>query len=331
MRRLFSTSLFALVYFVCLQATALASTPCDFDGDGMSELVVVNLNDHGTYDWTAFNPRLLSSRIIAQSLGSPVLKLIPGNWIDRGKAIAAIVDPVGPRASDRATWTVKSIDYLGGVAVSKNLGRSGDIIIQGGDYDGNGITDSLILKRTTGMLGLRVNYFLSGYNGNNLGRERLYKALGSPFRDKNFFFSPDGRSDYLAVLQRRGAAYRVLLLKPFTDSPQVFDVGTLPGGAHVPWVMKQGPGRADLLAFSTVRGGETQIVVKSLAGREIYRSRAPGTDGVSVGDFLSDPGWEIGIENGETVTIINPLTRVSRSVTRPPGKMVRCISNQTIK
>lgn len=166
---------------------------------------------------------LVGAALCLKISGGPSSRLIPGSWFESGKAVPAIVSPVILGVNGRAIWAARSLDYAGGTGLTRLLGRPGDMIIQGGDYDGNGITDSLILKRTTGKLGLRVSYFLSTYNGNNLGKERLYKALGSPFKDANFFFSPDGINDYLAVLQRRSVqSYAVLQLKPFTDTPQFF-------------------------------------------------------------------------------------------------------------
>jgi hypothetical protein len=332
MNRFFRTTLAGLVSLATFHVhNSFASPVCDFDGDGMSEFLVVNLTEKGTYDWTTFDPRTGRVRIVAQDLGTGSSKLIPGNWVTSGQAVAAIVDPVGPNPRDRATWTLKSLDYLDGVAVSKSLGRSGDIIILGGDYDGNSITDSLILKKTTGKLGLRVNYFLASYNGNNLGKERLYKALGAPFRDSNFFFSPDGHADYLAVLKRTSAGARVLRLKPFTDAPQSFNLGKLPRGARGPMPLKQGNGQPDYLLFYVIRSGQTQLLVKDLRGHDIYAGSVPGTDGVVVGDYFTDRGWEIGVLNGDGVTVVNPQTRGTRLVTRPSGALVSCVSNQVIQ
>jgi|GEM_PF-3061932 len=315
-----------------LNAQHAAATPvCDFDSDGMSEFLVVNPNQNGALDWTSFNPRSNRSRLEMEGFGGSQSLFIPGNWTSSDQAVAALVDPKGPGALDRATWKVKSMSYLGGAEVSKSLGRPGDIIINGGDFDGNGITDSLILKRTTGMLGLRVNYFLLSYNGDNLGKERLYKALGAPFKDTNFIFSPDGVSDWLAVLQRRGTKTRMLLLKPFTDTPQSFDLGTLPGGVQTPMPLKQGAGIPDLIVFSGARGGQTQITVKNLSGRDIFKRVIPGASGVSVGDYLPDSGWEVAIHNDESITIINPLSGAKREVIRPAGLLVNCISNQIIR
>lgn len=332
MNRFFSCALLCVLSLAALPVSKSHATPiCDFDGDGMSEFVVVNTNQQGTYDWSTYNPRSGSVRIVAQDLGSPSSKLIPGNWVNSGQAVAAVVDPVGPGPLDRASWTLKSLDYLGGVAVSKSLGRSGDIIILGGDYDGNGITDSLILKKTTGMLGLRVNYFLASYNGNNLGKERLYKALGAPFRDNNFYFSPDGRADYLAVLKRDSRGAHVLRLKPFTDTPRAFNLGKLPSGARGPLPLKQAEGQPDQLLFYAIRNGQTHLVVKTLAGRDVYNATISGTEGVVVGDYFADYGWEIGVQSGDSVTVVNPRTKSSRLVLRPSGIMVSCVSNQRIQ
>ena len=305
---------------------------CDFDGDGRSDIAFVNTNRQGSYDWTAFDPRTGRNKAVLKNFGNASSKLIPGNWFESGRAVAAIVNPVTGGPNGRAIWMARSIDYAGGSALTRDLGRSGDIIIQGGDYDGNGITDSLVLKRTTGKLGLRVNYFLSSYNGNNLGKERLYKALGSPFKDPNFFFSPDGSSDYLAVLQRNsGRSNAALQLKPFTDSPQAFSIGSLPGGSLGPLPLKQGSGKADLLVFYAKRGNKTQLTVKTLQGFTVYSGTIAGGGAVMVGDYFDDRGWEIAVQNGAAFTFINPKTNAEYVVGgAPSGRVVSCVSNQTI-
>ena len=259
--------------------------------------------------------------------------MIPGNWINSGEAVAAIVDPTTAVGTTRATWSIKTDDRYVGQTQSyvHNLGRKGDIIILGGDYDGNGITDSLILKQTTGKLGLRVNYFLTGYNGNNLGKERLYKALGAPFRDRNFFFSPDGTIDYLGVLRRsEGGASSILKLKPFSDSATSFSVGQLPPGAQGPLALKQGEGIPDLLAFFIKQGNNTQLTVKTQNGSNVSVKVIPGTGSVLVGDYLSDKGDELAVQGNTNITIFNPVTRHTVSVTPPSGQLISCVSNQFI-
>jgi hypothetical protein len=323
------TSLSLLLFAAA--SPSFADTVCDFDGDGLSEIGLVNLNSQGSYDWTAFNPRTGQLRTVIDNFGDPSAKLIPGNWFQKGRAVAAIVNPVTADEKGRATWIGRSVDYLGGTSISRKLGRSGDIIIQGGDYNGNGITDSLILKKTTGKLGLRVDYFLSSYNGDKLGEERLYRALGSPFRDWNFFFSPDGVTDHLAVLRSvPGDNRAVLKLKPFTDTPQAFQLGAIPAGSRGPYPLKQDSGAPDLLAFYARRQNNTLLTVKSLSGATVYRRIVPGNGTVMVGDYLEYMGWEIAVEDGEAVTIINPQSGVSYRTLKPVGQVVSCVSNQSI-
>ena len=311
-----------------------AANSCDFDADGMSEFVVVNSNGAGYYDWQTFNPRSGRSATLINGFGNAASKLIPGNWVSSDQAVAAIVDPVSAGPSGRATWSVKSNDQYGGssYSYSRKLGRPGDIIILGGDYDGNGITDSLILKQTTGKLGLRVNYFLSSYNGNNLGKERLYKALGAPFRDKNFFVSPDGNIDYLGVIQKSaGANNRILLLKPFTDSPSTLSIGALPAGAQGPLALKQSPGHSDFLAFYTQSRSGTNVVVKNLSGSTVGSMQLHGNGSVLVGDYLADRGYEIAVQGSGSIEIYNPNTKKVVAVTPPSGMLVGCVSNQYIQ
>lgn len=314
------------------QSAAFAAPLCDFDGDGKSEIVVVKSGDGGKYDWKAFNPRTGETRTIVHGFGDASSKLIPGNWVTSTQAIAAIVTPVAPGPTGRATWEVRSEDRYAGQSFSytRLLGRPGDIVILGGDYDGNGVTDSLILKQTTGMLGLRVNFFLSSYDGNNLGKERLYKALGSPFHDRNFYFSPDGDKDYLAVL-KAGSNNTVLKLKPFTDSPQAIAIGSLPANAQGPLPMKQGSGKGDLLAFYTKRGSKTKLLVKTQAGVTIAKKTVPGGSAVLVGDFLPDKGDELAVQTDGGFFIYNPITKNVREVDGAPnGQVVPCVGNQLL-
>lgn len=328
-RQLLPLLLICFLSSTLTETHALASSICDFDGDNLSEIPLVKAGSSGNYDWVSFNPRTGTTKTIVEDFGNASSKLIPGNWFQANRAVAAIVSPAAPGPTGRATWMAKSVDYDGGQTFTRSLGRPGDIIIQGGDYDGNGVTDSLILKKTTGKLGLRVNYFLSSYNGNNLGKERLYKALGSPFADPNFFFSPDGSADYLAVL-RRGSENTVLKLKPFTDSPQAFSLGSVPGGSLGPLPIKQGMGNPDLLAFYARRGEKTEITVKTVGGLTMFSDSVPGSGTVTVGDYLRDRGWEIAVRDGISFNIVNPRTKRALAVEGPSGQVVSCVSSQSI-
>jgi hypothetical protein len=323
--------LFALAGLV--PQMAFANPSCDFDGDGMSDFVVVNKGANGNYDWHIFNPRSGSSSTLINGFGNSSSRLIPGNWVDSNQAIAAVVNPVSGGPTGRATWVVKSDDRYSGESYSytRSLGRNGDIVILGGDYDGNGVTDSLILKRSTGKLGLRVNYFLSNYNGNNLGKERLYRELGRPFVDKNFFFSPDGNTDYLGVIKKSsGKSSSILMLKPFTDNPISLTMGILPAGVQGPLALKQGAGRPDLLAFYVQNKGGTLIIIKDQSGRTINNRQLSGKGAVLVGDYLTGRGYEIAVQGNGVIEIYNPLTKQEVSVTPPRGQLVSCAGNLTI-
>lgn len=315
-----------------------AAPICDFNRDGMSEIAFVKMNKSGNYDWKSFDPRTGRTQSILNNFGNSSSILIPGNWFEPGRAAAAIVNkPSGAVKPNglltEAVWMAKSRDYAGGSTRVRNLGRLGDIVILGGDFDGNGIADSLLLKQTTKQLGLRINYFLSSYNGDNLGRERAYRTLGSPFKDPNFFFSPDGSIDYLAVLQRgSNGTNSVLKLRPFTNSPQSFSIGALPGGSVGPLPLKQGPRKADLLVFYARRGENTLLTVKTVNGKKVLSKIFPGNGAVTVGDYFEDRGWEIAVQDGDSFTFINPKEHTEYSVTgAPSSRVVSCISNQLIQ
>lgn len=328
--KLINFTFFAFLALNLLESRALADASCDFDGDGKSEIAIVNLGADGRYNWSAFHPATGNSTQIIQSFGTPNSKLIPGNWLESDEAIAAIVDPVDTNAGNRATWTVKYLDNGKLETYSKNLGRSGDIIINGGDYDGNGVTDSLILKQTTGKLGLRVNYFLSNYNGNNLGTERLYKALGTPFRDRNFFFSPDGNSDYLAVLRSGKRTSSILKLKPFTDTPSVIKIGSLPANIQGPIALKEGSGHPDLLVFYEVIKGQTHFIIKNNSGKTVIDKTTHAVGQVLVGDYLPDTGYELAIKTTNDFYLLNPITNKELFVAAPSGQVVSCVGNISI-
>ena len=313
----------------------LAASFCDFDGDGMSDIPLVR-RGKGGYNWFAYDPRTGKTKLLVRSLGSASSRLIPGNWFTSKLAVPAVVHRPSGGVDHKgmllpAVWSAKSVTYAGGLTRTRSLGRSGDIVILGGDYDGNGITDSLLLKRTTEKLGLRVNYFLSSYNGDNLGGERLYRELGNPFQDHNFFFSPDGISDYLAVLQRTGRSVSALQLKPFTDTPTSFSLGKLPRKAQGPLPLKRGEGVADWLLFYVPKRQSTKLIVKNLQGTTVFRETISGSTDIAVGDYFDDSGWEIAVRDGSTLRFINPKTRGEYLVDDlPRGRVVSCISNQRI-
>ena len=258
-----------------------------YDGGEFSQIPVIRPDSKGSYIWNLLDPSTQQQSLFTTGLGKTGDRFIIANWLYRDVTSAGVVHRAASGDS-RMIWTIRTKLHKGDKVlfqtISKPLGRNGDLAIAGGDFDGDGFADALIVKNVGGnwKWGLRADFFLKSYNP-SLNINRAYFNFGRVGTDKPFFMRPGGNSDWFALLSGSDANARVTLQQPFARTVRTIDVGAVPNASNVPIPVRQDDG-TDLMAFYGVRGGNTVIVFKDLSGHTVQSTTIPLVGDITTGD-----------------------------------------------
>jgi hypothetical protein len=330
-------ALFLSITTMCDSARAAGA---DYDGNGFAEIPVLTQGAGRALSWTLFDPVSGVSTQFTPRLGRAGDGLIIANWLYPKVTSAGVVTRPSAKSGGRLTWIIKTNvikrDRRGRqVRVQqqhvKYLGRRGEIVITGGDFNGDRISDALVLvNRGTGQYkwGLRGNFFLSSYNP-GLNVNRAYFDFGRLGSDKPFFMNPDGKSDWFALLRRGASGYEVALTQPFTKQSRTFQVGSIPDGSTVPVPVQQDD-NTDALAFYGVSGGSTLITVRDARGANLGSFTIPLLGDITVGNYGPGPGEEIAVSSVGRFIILNPITGKTFERHGPSGRAADSININTI-
>lgn len=294
-----------------------AASGADYDGNGFSEIPILVPGGSGRLAWKLFDPASGATTTFLPSFGKLGDGLIIANWLYPKVTSAGVLSTPNAASKGRMVWTIRTnvISKKGRVTITaikqhqKFLGRPGETIVTGGDFDGDGISDAVVLaNRGTGFYkwGLRANFFLASYNP-GLNVNRAYFDFGSLGRDIPFYLNPDGKSDWFAVLRRSGSRYTILMTQPFTRETRTIDVGSLEDSSHPPIPLQQDDG-SDYLVFWSTSGRNTDLVVKKLDGKTVYTTSIPIAGTVTVGNYGPGSGEEIAVSAEGRFFTINPIT-----------------------
>jgi hypothetical protein len=313
----------------------------DYDGNGFAEIPVLTPNTKSTLNWKLFDPASGKTTTFASIFGHLGDGLTIANWLYPKVTSAGVVSAPSLHSGGRLVWTIRTNivrktrtkKSIAQVQHTKYLGRPGDIIMTGGDFDGDTIADAVVItNRGSGSFkwGLRGNFFMSSYNP-GLNQNRAYFDFGTIGSDKPFFFNPDGTSDWFAVLRASNDGnYDVVLTQPFTREVRSFPVGAIPDGSIVPVPVQQDDG-SDYLAFWGSSNGRTSIIVKDLTGRTVNSFLIPLVGDVTVGNYGAGPGEEIAVSSHGRFFIINPITGSTRDIRGPAGIAADSININSIR
>jgi len=314
--------------------TTLTSPPsaiaagADYDGNGFSEIPVLVPGPGGRLAWKLFDPASGATTTFLSSFGKLGDGLIVANWLYPTVTSAGVLSRPDAKSQGRLTWTIRTnvIPKTGRSRTptikqhQKHLGRPGETIITGGDFDGDQIADAVVLaNRGTGFYkwGLRAKFFLASYNP-GLHVNRAYFDFGKFGKDIPFFLNPDGKSDWFAVLRKGEVSYNVMMTQPFTREVRTIEVGSLADGTHPPVPLQQDDG-TDYLVFWAIAGNTTNIVVKDLRGETVYATNLPISGTVTVGNYGPGAGEEIAVSAEGRFFIINPIANRVVETAGPSG------------
>ena len=288
-----------LVGCLMMASSAYAAVPNDFDGDGISDRTWVQIEGDKSLTWIA---QLSSSQaqMALGSLGKAGDAVTMAQWLDGGTQIG--VASLNPTTND-IEWSIRDSS---GTVRTKVLGKKGDLVVSGADFNGNGLADAAVVRLEDKKAQWVVVFDLFAVDAPIEKRFEFGDA-----GDRVFFARAESGSavDWVGVT-RTGTNSRTLArmmdinsgaVKQFTRLPRFASQGTRPR----PFPIRQSSG-TDLIGFSVGSGGKTSLKVFNLEGGAVSSSVLSGTGVSVVGEFLQGPGYEVIYESGELATMLNP-------------------------
>jgi len=285
-RRMKISSLKMAMLILCLTimgSTVHAETQNDFDGDGRSDYTGVTVSGN---DLLWQNTGSTSGQHeIDDAFGISTDVVTLADWFSAG---APTLGTVRTNLTDNAlVWRVQEADQR---ISTENLGKPGDLIVSGADFDGNGIADAAVVRQVGKKLrwSIRLNMFTSEATTKQL----KFGKVG----DRVFFFSPDGEHDDIAVFgltsngkraqlqYRDGLGGKVTKIRKFSKK---LAQGTRPR----PFPIQSEDG-TDLIGFATDDGIDTTVQIFTVDGTRTNHVTLNGTGTLFVGDYLPDSAGE---------------------------------------
>jgi hypothetical protein len=321
-------------------ASPARAAGADYDGNGFAEIPILTPGAGGSLEWKLFDPASGVTTTFLPSFGKLGDALIIANYLYPKVTSAGVLSLPNAKSGGRLVWTIRTNVVKKGAPAStatimehhRYLGRKGDVIVTGGDFDGNKIADALVLARRGNGLytwGLRANLFLSSYNPGS-GSNRAYFDFGVVGRDIPFYLNPEGKGDWFALLQPQGDTYQVVMMQPFSKVSRTINVGQLQDGSHPPLPLQQDDG-SDYLVFYSTSGDSTNLVIKNLRGDTVSTFEVPITGTVTVGNYGPGAGEEIAVISGERYFIVNPITGRMTETSGPQGIPADTVNINTLR
>jgi hypothetical protein len=294
------------VLILSLSVSAQSRVPSDINGDGRSELILITPVS-STLEWNAFRPEGGT----AQELGAFGLlgaDIAFGDWLGSGTPQRATVASTG----SQLVWRLENQ----GQTFTRWFGASGSHAVSGADFNGDDITDAAVVSRVGNTLVWRIStdLFLSSSPTNQSF------SLGGT-RDQPLFFNETGVRDTAVALSRQGDRFSLRRYDVTTArrSRRSFRA-RIPSSffRQAPLPVKGADGKDGLFFFSKTTDSVKGLYVKNHRTSPISFDIA-GAGDVLVGDYLSDPGEEVAVHSGDSLSIINPFSRTSTSILSASG------------
>lgn len=285
----------------CLATTtASADSGTDFDVDGRSDLTTITINKDSSLTWQAKLSTANQVTTLAD-LGKNGDHVVLARWTGTNKPQIGGVRL--DKSTKEITWTILDDS---GASHSLVFGKDGDLVVSGGDFDGNGIADAAVVRLVKNAAQWEV--VLNPFNGGNTTAPQKFSFGKSG--DRVFFYSQDGVTDLIATVRKgtgRNSVVRIKNLKTdVVKSYSRFPAFASTGNRPRPFPIHQASG-ADLLGFITIKKSSTLIKFTTATGTASGDVEFDGTGDVIVGDFNDSPGEEVAFQNKTTLYIYNPV------------------------
>lgn len=298
-----SRSRLALALLAILFPTYVSAAPLDFDGDGLSDRVRVEIEQNGSLRWRSLGDTAAQTLGLSGRAGD---HLIAGNW---QSPTEPVVGYVRLESDDNLTWTLGP----GNNQQSATFGTGSQLVVSGGDFNGDGLVDAALVGVSGRKLRWQINSSL--FNG---GSSTSYTH--GRRQDIAFYMNFNGLRDGAAILRQPAEGNFRVLVRDMV-SGRVAKINRISRalknyGRPSPLM---DPGGRDVLLFSRKMGARTAAWVIDRRGKRIWRSSVSESVDTVVGDFLSEPGEEFAFGTSEGYQVVNPFSKVLVLLESPDG------------
>lgn len=282
--------------------------PQDFDNDGKSDVVYTSASGTSLV-WKAkgsFDSSEQINKVFGLATDVPIL----GNWQSEDTPTIGVVR--SPTTGNALLWKILASN---GTVLQQEFGKKGDVVISGGDFDGNGITDAAVVRSKDGKLTWQIFKNIFGVNDG-----KIKKITFGKVGDRALFLSPDGIRDWIGVFGKDDKNRTQLVLKDLqTGKKKIvrrFKRSLASGDRPRPFPLKDSAG-IDQVSFFVPDETDTTFYTYNLSGELVRKITLPGLGIVFVGEYnSSQDGEEIGFQTSTEITIYNPISdnRITTSI-----------------
>ena len=295
-------TLVATVACLSFVAQAAAQVPADFDGDGVSDLTRFSKESDNSLTWQT----LLSSdgtTLELGSVGSDGDAPIMASWDTGGPQIGAVSQD---SASKTLTWSILN---PGPSSIERTFGKAGDLVVSGGDFNGDGKADAAVVRLISGQAQWNVAYNLF----NPAATTPVFDTFTFGAAGDRVFYARVGSDsvDWIGVVRKGNSNRSVARVKnlvtgevrQYTRLPKFASVGLRPRA--FPIRQESGP---DLLGFEVISGNKTTVKVYDFSGSLVAEHRFNGKGQSVVGDFNEGRGFEVAFQGAQDSGVFNPIS-----------------------
>lgn len=295
-RKRIQVLLFAAVFGVCTNEVLAQSAQSDFDGDGLSDITLIDIQEDDDLRWLvrSSETQVLSPLTTFGRVGDHIAL---GRWISTTEPDVAVIRK--PEDGDQGVWRLR----LDNGIRSRTFGDIDGLFMAGADFDGSGLADGAVVTVENGSLTWNIWQDILAEEPGSQNQISFGKGVQGAF-----FLNPDGTRDWLAVSQYLSKRNRLRLSIRDTQSSQVRRINLAVAervGRPVP--IAASDGRDNVLLYRKA-GGVYRVFVFALNGQRIFKGKLRGKGDLIVGNFTSDPGEEMAVQAGATFRILNPVT-----------------------
>ncbi|MDC0357178.1 hypothetical protein OAO01_00050 [Oligoflexia bacterium] len=290
--------LLCLGSFLLLGSTVVFAADFNVDADGKSDLIIVKVLSDQTLNWSCQSSgSSFSDNLQLTVLGESGDHLIPAHWTTSDTAEVGIISL---NQKQKVVWKIEQVT---GKTKKITFGKKGDVLVSGGDYNGNGLSGAAKISATGEAL-IFADPFAGG-SKSKISFDKKYVKKG-----KVLFFSRSGSHDDLGIAHSKRVAkksYKTTLV-----AKDIYGAETEVRLKRLKNKIKEalpvaGADGIDNIAVVYSADKKLAVEVYNLSGKRLHRKLVARGSTIVVGNFLDKAGEEIGVYKKKKLTAYNPL------------------------